>query len=269
VSADDDNICIDEGVCVVIETKLVASTCFIDGDASGPPDEVGSLLLCICPEFCGAAEGIGKGSMGEEGRNGECSALVSEKSDETLRNHTPLFRRVLQNHIKPTTTKATSTKKPTTPPTIGPIITVDLPLALLELVELDIADVVNVPDPPELDAGTLDLDALDVAAEDEAPVVVVDLVGVELNFDKTYGKPSNESRWYSWKGGTYGGYQSRNIITIIWTHARTSHAITIVWTHASTSRDRWNHTVGAGLFNADCKAVDADLVFENAGVVAC
>lgn len=56
-------------------------------------------------------------------------------------------------------------------------MTVDLPLALLEVIELDIADVVNVPEPSELDAGMLVLDATDVAAVDEAPVV---LIGVAL-----------------------------------------------------------------------------------------
>lgn len=56
-------------------------------------------------------------------------------------------------------------------------MTVDLPLALLEVIELDIADVVSVPEPPELDAGMLELDATDVAAVDEAPVV---LIGVAL-----------------------------------------------------------------------------------------
>ena len=49
VPADDDEICFDEGVCVVVETELrVASACFIDGDASGPLDKVGLLRR---PEF--------------------------------------------------------------------------------------------------------------------------------------------------------------------------------------------------------------------------
>ena len=181
VPADDDGICIDEGVCVVVEIKLVASTCFIDGDAGSRP------------EFCRAAEGIRKGSTVKEGRTSGYSALVSEESDENLRIRTPLFWRDLQNHIKPTTRTA-STKKPITPPMIGPMMTVDLPLALLELIELDIADVVNVPEPPELDAGVLELDAgmleldagmleLDVkdfAAGDEAPAVVVGPIRLSL-----------------------------------------------------------------------------------------
>ena len=215
MSADGDDICIDEGVCVVIGIKLrVTSTCFIDGDASGPPAEIGSLLLCSCPEFCGAAEGIQKGSTMEEGRTSGCSALVGEKFDENLRIRTPLSWRNLQNHIKPIT-KTTSTKKPTTPPMIGPM-TVDLPLALLEPVEpLIIADV-SVPELPELDAGgleidaggleidaggleidvggleidagvlemdagVLELDATEVVAGDEAALVVVDPVGTALN----------------------------------------------------------------------------------------
>ena len=191
VLADDDDICINEGLCVVVGIKPVASSCFIEGGASGPPDEVGWLLLCSCPEFCDAAEGFGKGSMGEEGRTGECSTLVS---DGDLRTHTPRFRRDVRNHIKPTTTKATTAKKPTTPPTIGPIMTVDPPLALLEL-----ADVVNVPEAPELDAGGLELDAgvlgldaMDVVAGDEAPAVVADPVGRSLNVTP-YEKTSEES----------------------------------------------------------------------------
>jgi hypothetical protein len=71
----------------------------------------------------------------EVGRIGECSALGGDV------DHRTLFRRDFQNHIKPTT-KNTSAKKPTTPPTMGPIMTVDFLLAPLELVELDIADFV-------------------------------------------------------------------------------------------------------------------------------
>ena len=89
----------------------------------------------------------------ERGRTSESSTLVS---DGNLRN---LFRRDLQNQIRPTT-KTTSTTNPTTPPMIGPIMTFDLPSALLELVELDIADVV---------------------AGGEAPVVAVVPVGTALS----------------------------------------------------------------------------------------
>ena len=208
MSADGDDICIDEGICVVIGIKLrVASTCFIDDDAGGPPDEIGSLLLCSCPESCDAAEGIQKGSTMEEGRSSGYSALVGKKFDEDLRIRAPLLWRDLQNHIKPIT-KTISTKKPTTPPMIGPM-TVDLPLALLEPVEpLIIADV-SVPELPELDAGgleldpgeleldvggleidagvlemdagVLELDATEVVAGDEAALVVVDPVGTALN----------------------------------------------------------------------------------------
>ena len=208
MSADGDDIRIDEGICVVIGIKLrVPSTCFIDGDAGGPLDEIGSLLLCSCPEFCGTAEGIQKGSTMEEGRSSGYSALVGKKFDEDLRIRTPLSWRDLQNHIKPIM-KITSTKKPTTPPMIGPM-TVDLPLALLEPVEpLIIADV-SVPELPEvdaggleidaggleidvggleidagvleMDAGVLELDATDVVAGDEAALVVVDPVGTALN----------------------------------------------------------------------------------------
>jgi hypothetical protein len=130
--------------------------------------------------------------MGKEGRTSECSALGSDKSDGNIRTHAPLFLRDLQNHIKPTTTKTTSAKKPTTAPTIGPIMTVDLPLALLEPVELDIADVVKVPEPPELDAEMLELDATDVVAGDETPIVVVDPVGTSLEVTP-YKKKSEES----------------------------------------------------------------------------
>ena len=130
---------------------LVAPTCLIDGDAGSSPNEIGLLLLCSCPEFCGAAEEIEKGSRKKDWRTG------------ADRNLWTLFRRDLQNHIKPTT----STKKPTTPPTIGPIMTVDLPLALLELVALAVAG-------------------------DEAPVVVVDPVGTALNVTP-YKKKSKES----------------------------------------------------------------------------
>lgn len=132
---------------------------------------------------------------------GRCSTLVSEKSDGNLRS---LLRRDLQNHVKPTT-KTTSIE---TPPRIGPITTVDLPLALLEPVEPDIADVANVSEPPELDAGELELDAreleLDVidVAGDEVPAVVATPVGKLLSVTP-YEKTSKESRWYSWKGGTY------------------------------------------------------------------
>lgn len=76
--ADDDDICVNDGVCVVVGIKPVATSCFVEGGASGPPGEADLLLLCSCPEFCGAAEGIGKGSMVEEGRIGECSTLVSD-----------------------------------------------------------------------------------------------------------------------------------------------------------------------------------------------
>lgn len=54
--------------------------------------------------------------------------------------------------------KATSAKNPTTPPTIGAIMT--------------------VPEPPEL---VLELDATDVAVGDEGPVAVADTVGRSLN----------------------------------------------------------------------------------------
>ena len=213
MSADGDDICIDEGICVVIGIKLrVASTCFIDGDAGGPPDEIGLLLLCSRPEFCGAAEGIQKGStMEEEGRTSGCSALVSEESDENLRIRAPLLWRDLQNHIKPIT-KTTSTKDPTTPPMIGPM-TVDFLLALLEPVEPLVMADVSVPEPPELDArgleidagrleidagvleidaGVLELDATAFVAGDEGPIVVVDIARTSL-IVIPYEKASKES----------------------------------------------------------------------------
>jgi len=93
---------------------------------------------------------------------------------------------------------------------IGPTTNVDLPLALSELTELDIADAVNVPEPPELDAGVLELDAgmlelgiADVAAGDEVPAMVVDPTRLALNADKICDKTSKESGWHSWNGGTW------------------------------------------------------------------
>ena len=197
---------------MVIGIKLrVASTCFIDGDAGGPPDEIGSLLLCSCPESCGAVKGIQKGSTMEEGRTSGCSALASDESDENLRIRAPLLWRDLQNHIKPIT-KTTSTKKPTTPPMIGPM-TVDFLLALLEPVEPLVIAEVSVPELPELDgrgleidaggleidagvleidAGVLELDATAFVAGDEAPIVVVDLARTSL-IVIPYEKASKES----------------------------------------------------------------------------
>ena len=170
--ADDDEICFDEGICVVVGIELqVASACFIDGDASGPPDKVDFLLLRSCPGFCGAADGMGKGSTMERGRTSEWSEFVFERNLRTL------FRRDLQNQIKPTT-KTTSTKNPTTPPMMGPIMTFDLLLALLGLVELDIADVV---------------------AGGEAPVVAVVPVGTALNVTP-FKKKGKESGMVSVKG---------------------------------------------------------------------
>ena len=189
---------------MVVGIKVrVASTCFIDGDAGSPPVEVGMLLLSSPPEFWGAAEGIEKGSTMKEGRRAGADG-----------NLWTLFPRNLQNHIKPTT-KTTSVKKPTTPPMIGPIMT--LPWALLELVEMDIADV-NVPESPELDAGVLELyarvleldtgvlelDVTDVAAVKEAPVVVVDRVGTALSVTP-YKKKGKEMGWYGENVGTYDG----------------------------------------------------------------
>ena len=176
---------------MVVEIKFrVASTFLIGGDAGIPPDKIGLWLLCSCLEFCGAAEGIWKDATMEEGRTAECSALVNINSDGLW----TLFRRDLQNHIKPTT-KTTSVKEPTTPPMIGPIMTVDLPL------ELDIADV-DVPEPPELDARVLEIDVTDVAAGDEASAVI----RLVLDPDRIYDKTSKESGWYSWNGGTYASW---------------------------------------------------------------
>ena len=175
---DSDGICIDGGVCVVVGIKFrVASTFLIGGDAGIPPDKIGLLLLCSCLEFCGASEGIRKGSTMEEGRTAEGSALVNVNSDGLW----TLFRRDLQYHIKPTT-KTTSIKTPTTPPMIGPMMTVDF------LLVLAIADV-DVPEPPELDAGVPEIDVIDVAAGDEASAVI----RLALNPDEIYDKTSKES----------------------------------------------------------------------------
>lgn len=80
-------------------------------------------------------------------------------------------------------------------------------MALLEPFEPDIADVANVPEPPglnaeelELDARELELDVIDVAGY-EKPAVVTTPVGKISVIP--YEKTSKESRWYSWKGGTY------------------------------------------------------------------
>ena len=111
----------------------------------------------------------------------------------------------------------TSPKKPATPATIAVVMMFDFPLALSELVGMDI---VNVPEPPELDAEVLELDPVmleldvtDAAAGDEAPARVVESIRLVLDADIIYDK-DKEDGWYSQNGGTYvGGHDS---ITIIW-----------------------------------------------------
>ena len=85
---------------------------------------------------------------------------------------------------------------------------------------MDIADVLNVPEPPELDAEVLELDPVmlelvvtDAAAGDMAPARVVESIRLVLDADKIYDK-DKEVGWYSQNGGTYvGGHSS---ITTIW-----------------------------------------------------